>query len=93
VEKSPFIRCHVTSTCFTSRNRHQESASKRLVVRQKICYHRGREEIVWGRLTLPPYNPKEALTRMVRTPDRYQYSAVAWESHRLLDDVSLHIAS
>src|SRR5260370_518066 len=60
-----------------------------------MCYHRGRESqglygFVWQ---FPPYNPRQALTHLEGTPDIYQYSGVAWGSHRPSDDVSLHIAS
>ncbi len=57
-------------------DRHQQSVSKRLTVRQKICYHKKEkiDEVVWVRLTLPPDNPTQALTRLEAPPDRNQYS-------------------
>ncbi len=46
-----------------------------------------------GCLTVPPSHLRQALTRMAGTPDRYQYSGVAWGSHCSETDVSLHITS
>jgi ubiquinone biosynthesis protein COQ9 len=51
-------------------NRHQQIVSKRLTVFQKTCYHKKEkiDGVVWVRLTLPPDNPTQALTRLEGHP-------------------------
>src|SRR5713101_6938027 len=70
---------------------------KMLILRRLMCYHRGGEEERWSGVAwhapMPSDHPRQALTHLERTPDIYQYSGVAWGSHRPLDDVSLHITS
>ena len=65
-----------------------------LIIRRRMCYHRGEEEQRWSGVAWhTPDHPRQALTHLERTPDIDQYSGVAWGSHRALDDVSFHIAS
>src|SRR3989440_6191085 len=71
------MRWHVTSTRFTSWGRHQESLSKMFVIRQRMCYHRGREEERWsGVFRHSPDPPQPTWTRL----ERIQQLSVYWEN-------------
>ena len=71
------------------------SVSKILVVRQHMCYHRGREEQRLYALApgIDPYNPGQALTHMVRILIDTSILHGSPGSHLPPGDVSLPIAS
>src|SRR2546427_584444 len=65
-----------------------------LVVRQRMCYHRGRElKGLTGVAWHAPNHPRQALTRLEGTPNSHQYTGVPLWKSPSIDDVSLHIAS